>query len=247
MGINEILESYFEKINEFFEELRDIIKKMKHTNNLDERKVISEKSKEVCDNIDKNIDKAKRGLGKLTDKEKFENILCATNQTYEFLKSEIDKLLTNKEVDNKRKNNINEDRYNDKEIEKQHERVQLQEHAKGRTDEILGIWSEINGITEGIQIMNQDTIDIANKTKEKLKIQTEKMEKIQADLDDLGDGIKRAGRELGGVFRNFYRDYIIVGCFGTILIVTFCLIVIRIIMYVTGKSGVSQSGSNSPG
>jgi len=65
-------------------------------------------------------------------------------------------------------------------------------------------------------------------------------------LDELGDGIKRATAELNTVFRNFYRDYIIIIVFAIILIIVAVLIIARLIMYILNKSGVNFTGSNTP-
>jgi len=125
------------------------------------------------------------------------------------------------------------------------QKIKLEEHGKARINEIEDKWIETNGAIVRIISENEKTIENATKTAEKLKEQTEKIERLQRELDDLGDGLKRAGKELNTVFRNFYKDYIIIGVFGIIILSVTILIIARIVMFAVGKSGVNSTGSNS--
>ena len=52
----------------------------------------------------------------------------------------------------------------------------------------------------------QETIDIGTETAGKLKVQTEQMEKVVRDLDDIHFNIKKAGRLMRDITRQMATD-----------------------------------------
>jgi len=129
--------------------------------------------------------------------------------------------------------------------EKQEKQKQTQEYAKTRVEEIISIQGETNKKVDDLQKLNDDTLNIANKTIQKMEEISERMGKIQRDLDDLGFGIKRGSKELNKVMANFFRDYVVLAIVIFIIIIVVIIIIVRIVMYALGKSGVSLSGNNS--
>jgi hypothetical protein len=138
------------------------------------------------------------------DKETFEEKLSELKQTVQFLQTSLNEAVegveTNEKVskskDTTSRRIQEEEREDDEDRQKREQTQKVKEYAKGRTDEINDIWTKTNQKVDDIIVLNEETIEIGKRTQQKLKEQTEKMQKIQADLDDLGDGLKRARKEL---------------------------------------------------
>ncbi|KAL9657076.1 hypothetical protein ABK040_002702 [Willaertia magna] len=87
-----------------------------------------------------------------------------------------------------------------------------QEMKKGheRVDEIVDIYNQNLEILDNMIRIGDETIQIGAAAAEKLKQQTERMNLIQKDLDELGDGLKRAKKELRAFIRGTNCDKAVV-------------------------------------
>lgn len=94
--------------------------------------------------------------------------------------------------------------------------------------EVLSIQEETIHSISRMKGINEETLRIAIKCSQKLSEQTEKMEKIQEHLDDLGDGLSRAKKEVSSVMRGIATDKMILCVICTIVILGIILIGIRL-------------------
>jgi hypothetical protein len=76
--------------------------------------------------------------------------------------------------------------------------------------------------------INIETIKIADRVSEKLREQTEEMERIQVKLDSLGDGLTRARKEAGALVRGIATDKAILGLICCLILVCLILLAVRI-------------------
>ena len=98
-----------------------------------------------------------------------------------------------------------------------------QEHE--RVDEILTIYKENDQIIDGMVRIGEETIHIGTNVTKKLKEQTERMDIIQKDLDNLGDGLKRAKNEVKAFFRGTNCDKVVICIFIIVILLMVCVIV----------------------
>ncbi|KAG2379646.1 hypothetical protein C9374_006763 [Naegleria lovaniensis] len=101
---------------------------------------------------------------------------------------------------------------------------QLQK-GHSRVDEILTIYDKNNEMLDNMIRIGDETIQIGAAAAEKLKQQTERMVLIQKDLDELGDGLKRAKKELNAFIRGTNCDKAVICIFIIIVLVMVAVII----------------------
>ncbi|KAF0974096.1 hypothetical protein FDP41_006706 [Naegleria fowleri] len=94
-----------------------------------------------------------------------------------------------------------------------------------RVDEILTIYDKNNEMLDNMIRIGDETIQIGAAAAEKLKQQTERMVLIQKDLDELGDGLKRAKKELNAFIRGTNCDKAVICIFIIIVLVMVAVII----------------------
>jgi len=144
----------------------------------------------------------------------------------------------NEEID--RKNQERQKRKEEDAKRKEFEQQQLlQKNQRPEVHEILQIQQQtINTFHQGVKI-NQETISVADQVCKKLADQTEQMIAIQKSLDELGDGIGRAKKEVGVAMRGIFCDKIGLAIV-IILILLVCAAILAQIIYsaVKGKGNL---------
>ncbi|EFC37634.1 predicted protein [Naegleria gruberi] len=94
-----------------------------------------------------------------------------------------------------------------------------------RVDEVLDIYDKNNDMLNNMIKMGDEMIQVGAAAAEKLRQQTERMNAIQKDLDDLGDGLKRAKKELNAFMRGTACDKAVVIIFIIVIIAMVLLII----------------------
>ena len=89
----------------------------------------------------------------------------------------------------------------------------LQQHHHSKVDTVLDIHDKNNQILDNMIKIGEETIQVGDLAAKKLKEQTEKMILIQKDLDELGDGLQRAKKELASFIRGTHCDKIVICIF----------------------------------
>lgn len=92
--------------------------------------------------------------------------------------------------------------------------------------------------------INVETLEMANKISLKLENQNEQFERIQIKLDELGDGIGRAKKEVGVVMRGILTDKLMICLICIIIILSFIGISLLIGYNVYKKYDIDRKISN---
>lgn len=127
-------------------------------------------------------------------------------------------------------------------------RKQQMKKGHDRVDEILAVYDANNIIIDNIIMIGNETIEIGTAASEKLKQQTERMDLVQKDLDDLGDGLKRAKKELSTFIRGTNCDKAVICIFIiAVLLMVGVIIAWQVAKYVCikGVTNVCIGGYNS--
>ena len=98
-----------------------------------------------------------------------------------------------------------------------------------KLDEAVEIAKETTNVLEQVRKMNEDTIQIGANAAEMLKKQTQKMQEIQENLNEIGAGLKRAKREANTMFRTIFCDKCILLVIIASLLVFGVLVVLRVV------------------
>ncbi|KAG2392158.1 hypothetical protein C9374_012410 [Naegleria lovaniensis] len=127
------------------------------------------------------------------------------------------------------------------------------QQGHSRVDEILTVYDENNEILNNMIRIGDETIQIGASAAEKLRDQSKRMDDIQKNLDELGDGLKRAKKELNGFIRGTNCDKAVI-CIFIIVILLMVAVIIgwQVAKYVCIKGvtntcvgGFSNSSSSS--
>lgn len=120
-------------------------------------------------------------------------------------------------------------------------RPQTMKKGHEKVDQILSIYDESHAMADNMIRLGDEMITIGAAAAEKLKQQTERMNLIQKDLDDLGDGLKRAKKELRAFMRGTACDKAVVVC----MILVIVLMVLVIIGWQVAKSVCIKGVTNT--
>jgi chemotaxis protein histidine kinase CheA len=252
-----VLETSIKTIESAFEQLRSIIKAANQTNSNIKKKEEADKAVEIIDEISSHLStrcpKALQRVNDENEKERFKGILYRLEETFSTLKknlevatkpqatvntpvSNVEKLnqahqVSSKDEENERLRNERQKKRMEEERRKDEERQREAERQKStQPKEML----EIHAIQEDTKktlnraiSINKDTITVAEQVCRKLADQTEQMVAIQKSLDELGDGLGRAKKEVQKAFKGLLMDKI-------------CMVVIIVIILLIGAAILAQ-------
>lgn len=114
------------------------------------------------------------------------------------------------------------------------ERLKRSEQPQ-EVQEILGIQQETLASLARSKGINEETLKIADGIAQKLAQQTEQMEAVQVKLDELGSGLKRAGKEANTLLRGIATDKLMMVILCCIILIALAIIVARIVIYYVGQ------------
>jgi DNA mismatch repair ATPase MutL len=106
-----------------------------------------------------------------------------------------------------------------------------QEHVQ-ELDDVLNIQNETTEIMRGMLRDGEEIIITGMAAQEKLQQQTEKLVGIQKELDELGDGLKRARKELNAFMRGLACDH----CMGKIIIAFIIILALGVVAIIVLRS-----------
>jgi Fe2+ transport system protein B len=149
-------------------------------------------------------------------------------------------VVTREPVKSNQKNNHSEDpdvqarkeeaakrRMQAEEDSQRRKQIENSDHHEG-VKQVLNVQEDILESLARSKGINVETLKIADRVGAKLAEQTEQMERIQAKLDELGDGLKRAQKEVSTVMRGIATDKVILAVICCLVMVCLLLLLIRI-------------------
>lgn len=113
------------------------------------------------------------------------------------------------------------------------DQVQVQTFDK-HTQEVIDLQQRNLDKLEELIELNEDTIQIGQKAAARLKAQTEKLHKIQAEVDEIGTGLKRAKKEMASLYRNIVCSKVIILIIIIVMLLIVAAIVLRVILEAFG-------------
>jgi len=111
--------------------------------------------------------------------------------------------------------------------------VQVQTFDK-HTQEVIDLQQKNLDKLEELVGLNEETIQIGQKAAARLKEQTEKLHIIQAEVDEIGSGLKRAKKEMASFYRNIVCSKVIILIIIILMLLAVTAIVLRGILEAFG-------------
>lgn len=251
MGAEEAIESYIDDINNHLETIRQVTKKVLGEKDSNAKSQIAKDAEEPISEIEeifkkKFVDKhIQRCQGRVEEfqstrqtlEEKFETLkknlrdaikLGGGNETVQPTRSTNDRKIQNDDPDAEFRRQEKARKREEEEKQKQERILRETNGQPEEVNEVLKVQQDTLEALARSKGINVETLKIADRIGQKLAEQTEQMERIQAKLDELGDGISRAKKEVASVMRGIATDKIILAIICCIIFAGIIIVLIRI-------------------
>ena len=251
MGAEDLIESYIDDINSAFSTIRDVTKKVQNEKDGSKKANEAKNADEAIETIETIF--AKKYTQRIIDrtgdrKDEFNKRRQELEEVFERLKKNLKEALkessentvVTRNEPKKTPTTISEDPdVQARREEAARRRMQAEEESQRRKQiensdhheavkAVLNVQEDILESIARSKGINVETLKIADRVGAKLAEQTEQMERIQAKLDELGDGLKRAQKEVSTVMRGIATDKIILAIICCLVVVCLILLLVRI-------------------
>jgi len=252
MGAEDLIESYIDDINTHLATIREVTKKVQNEKDSGRKANEAANADEAVQSIQSILDKkfTTRVIDRTGDrKDEFVKRRQDLEDSFDRLKKNLQEALkettssapvVSRSEPKKQTQTQTEDpdvqarreeatRRRMAEAEESQRRKQIQESEHHESVKaVLNVQEDILESIARSKGINIETLKIADRVGQKLVEQTEQMERIQAKLDDLGDGLNRAAKEVSTVMRGVYTDKIILAVICCIVTIAILLLLVRI-------------------
>lgn len=228
-----VLQDYQSSIEESFKKIE---KKLNSYNNLEksQKKSASTSLKQELANVKANMGMMKAELPNLVE----QGNTNIWEETISKLKSKVkqysEKINNLESMNNEPENN--ENNYMDPDAKVDYDELNVQQ-VMDRGDKILD--EDDKAIKNMAHVVNQDVDQMKNVNVE-LNRQKEKLDNVDTDLNEMDYSLKRAGKQIGSMFRMYSHDKCITG------LIVVILIIIVVIIITSALGGDSKSNFNVP-